>query len=1137
MKKITFLFLVAHLVPILLFAQKTGAEMVADMGRGINLGNVLSAPAEGDWAVAVTEQYFIDVKNAGFKNVRIPVDFFGTRTSGNINGTSTASYSVSSGTSAQYTGETFTIDATYLTRVEQVIDWSLNQGLVTILDFHGSHLKSDFVKTFESTESAYTDPTSARRAADNAKFRAIWTKLADTFKDKDYNLVFEIINEPYFYMTKADMDTLTSDLLAIIRVGGNNPNRNMIVTGGGPETAYEAIANLDPTLFDSNPNRLIGTFHYYNPYNFTSSSGDTLDTESWGASDESSVDTEFATVSSWATTNSVPVFLGEFGADNTGGYNYSTGDLNAVSGNSTGFADGGPDNTSKLAYLKYVAEKAITDGFSFAVWDAGPKSNKTINKRTDSPLTENFDRSEFSATTYIPKSTTVSTLLDTSVWVEDARYAVVNPLSDTRNLLSGNNPTFTSGTSWSGTAVSGCTGSEEGAYDATVTYTADGSGSWKINACNNSNNRLQTSAKITVPTAGSYTFTCYVKGQANDVIAPFVYTSSSTYSDEGDYTIQATGVWEKVVRTFGSLTNDDASVRVRLKTTASSVHVDDLSLVLTSNAELITPRSAITTSITSDEAGNWEDGTTWVGGVAPDSHKIDVTLDHVVDLSSAVKVNDLTIGSAGKLRINSSRSISIANNLTISNTAVNSITVKAGNLGPGLIKIGGTYGPTGNRVYFNHKMASASYNQKWILIGSPLEDATIDNFITNSTSVVTNGGRSAFAPYDDALSAGSKYTYVANPYSGTDSFVDGKGYTTQLDATGTTPPTLQFRGKLQDTSPVEIAISSGGNGFNLVGNPYSTWVFANKSTTSATNNLLTANTSVLAEETIWIWDSLNSTFITKNHDDAAFSIAPTQGFFIKSASGGGNFSFAENMQTLTSQTYYKNSNTNTRFEINLFASTNDFQKNTTVRYINNRTTSFDNGSDSSLFGNDHLLIYTELVENNTGKKLAIQALPNSNFENMVIPVGVSVSEGSEITFSADALNIPENYKVYLEDKITNIVTRLDEANSEYIAFIESGNTNGRFYIHTKTSSPLITDTNNLDTISMFITGDSKLRVLGLHEGNGSILIFNILGQEMFKTSFEGNGANDIILPKLANSIYIVKLNTQHGTINKKIIIQ
>ena len=54
--------------------------------------------------------------------------------------------------------------------------------------------------------------------------------------------------------------------------------------------------------------------------------------------------------------------------------------------------------------------------------------------------------------------------------------------------------------------------------------------------------------------------------------------------------------------------------------------------------------------------------------------------------------------------------------------------------------------------------------------------------INNSTSLVTSGGRTAFAPYDDNLSAGSKYTYVADPYTGTDSFIEGKGYTTQLNA-------------------------------------------------------------------------------------------------------------------------------------------------------------------------------------------------------------------------------------------------------------------------------------------------------------------------------------------------------------------
>ena len=109
--------------------------------------------------------------------------------------------------------------------------------------------------------------------------------------------------------------------------------------------------------------------------------------------------TRFDEVLAWASTNDIPVFLGEFGADNTGGYNYSTGDLNAISGNATGFADGGPDNASRVEYHRFVAEQAINRGFSFAAWDSGPKSNKTIHKRTDSPSSENFNINNFSVNT------------------------------------------------------------------------------------------------------------------------------------------------------------------------------------------------------------------------------------------------------------------------------------------------------------------------------------------------------------------------------------------------------------------------------------------------------------------------------------------------------------------------------------------------------------------------------------------------------------------------------------------------------------------------------------------------------------------------------------------------------------------
>jgi endoglucanase len=119
--------------------------MVERMGRGINLGNTFSAPVEGNWAPVVYEQYFIDVKNAGFTNVRIPMDFYGDRTSG-----TTTQYSIDANTSDDYNGtiDDYVVDQNYLNRIEEIVNWSLNQGLITIIDFHGAQLKSDFLYTF-----------------------------------------------------------------------------------------------------------------------------------------------------------------------------------------------------------------------------------------------------------------------------------------------------------------------------------------------------------------------------------------------------------------------------------------------------------------------------------------------------------------------------------------------------------------------------------------------------------------------------------------------------------------------------------------------------------------------------------------------------------------------------------------------------------------------------------------------------------------------------------------------------------------------------------------------------------------------------------------------------------------------------
>ena len=123
-----------------LSAQLTPQQLVDKMGRGINLGNVLSAPSEGNWSGAATEQYFIDVAQAGFKNVRIPMDFFGTRTSGD-----TSQYSANANTTFTGSRADFVVAPFYFDRLEQVIGWGLAQNLIIVLDFHGAKLKSEFI--------------------------------------------------------------------------------------------------------------------------------------------------------------------------------------------------------------------------------------------------------------------------------------------------------------------------------------------------------------------------------------------------------------------------------------------------------------------------------------------------------------------------------------------------------------------------------------------------------------------------------------------------------------------------------------------------------------------------------------------------------------------------------------------------------------------------------------------------------------------------------------------------------------------------------------------------------------------------------------------------------------------------------
>ena len=399
MKKNLLIFLT--FICLNVFAQSTSFEIVEEMGRGINLGNVLSAPTEGNWAFSVYEEYFDQVKDEGFGNVRVPVDFFGgsfLNADYTVNGSERTLSSLSNcddnscfselaGTQNQYNGspDDYYVNPLYLDRLQQVVDWSMSKGLVTIIDFHGAKLKENFLYTFDQSEingiNYYSDPTSAKRIADLNKFKAIWRDIAERFKDYPETLLFEVFNEPYFWLSADEISTISSDIINIVRSSGSNNESRKIIVTGGDTNSWEVIFQIPNDLINSDPN-LIATFHYYQPMSFTSSMQENNNNFNLSQNAKNQITQRFSQINTWSTTNNIPVYVGEFGADNENGINYWVGGSNGTFG--------GPNPADRIEYHRHIAEQAILNNFSFSAWCAGNKSTKTISLRTDNPENENI---------------------------------------------------------------------------------------------------------------------------------------------------------------------------------------------------------------------------------------------------------------------------------------------------------------------------------------------------------------------------------------------------------------------------------------------------------------------------------------------------------------------------------------------------------------------------------------------------------------------------------------------------------------------------------------------------------------------------------------------------------------------------
>jgi hypothetical protein len=519
--------------------------------------------------------------------------------------------------------------------------------------------------------------------------------------------------------------------------------------------------------------------------------------------------------------------------------------------------------------------------------------------------------------------------------------------------------------------------------------------------------------------------------------------------------------------------------------------------------------------------GNWDTGATWNSGSIPNSATMPVEVigTNAVTLNQNADVLELNLLSGSILNLSATHGI------TVNGSLINNGTINA-NSGSS-IKISGT--STGNITY------NLNVNDtNWHLLSSPVEGEGYDtswvdaNLIDNTTR--TTGTNVGIATYINTSDADGDWTYATDGSSG--NFDTGKGYSIKRDATGSD---IAFTGtlKVNDASLAITANDIGGgseNRWTLIGNPFPSYI-------NVTSLLgLAANGTALEDsrEALYVFDNNKSGGAGYSPITTGY-IHPGQAFFVNSNVASTNIAINQDMLShQTGITFYKNTNPS----INLILSDGNNTKNTEINYIADKTTGLDPRFDLGTFTgtSTSFNVYSHLVSNSNGVDFIRQALP-IDYENQVIPIGVNAAFGKEITFTAQALNLPQDIKVFLEDRTANTFTRLDEANSEYtVTLNNAANGIGQFYLHTSKSSLSVKDV-NLNNISVYTTDDSTLKIVGLYQGKSDVKLFNILGKQVFSTSFKSNGVQEISLPKLATGIYIVQVATENGKLNKKIVLE
>ena len=420
---------------------------------------------------------------------------------------------------------------------------------------------------------------------------------------------------------------------------------------------------------------------------------------------------------------------------------------------------------------------------------------------------------------------------------------------------------------------------------------------------------------------------------------------------------------------------------------------------------------------------------------------------------------------------------------------------------------------------------------RWHIISAPVN--VTSGFDVNAIKIHQDANDNNvydFATYNEPT---NDWNYVAAVPAG---LVAGKGYLMSL--LPASDGIIQFTGALNNgnVNPTVTTIGSD-NGWNAQGNPYTSAMKV-----IGTGGFLNVNTANLDPDyaAIYVWNEDAAYSGTEQYyrvignsgyapvGEGVFSeimesnIQAGQGFMIHSNGTNSTVTFDKAMQVHQTDLTLKSADVSWP-GITLLAESHGQTRGTIVAFNHHMANGLDVTYDAGLLASDQFQVYTHLADGSNTVDFAIQCLPDNQYNQLLVPVGVDLPEGGDLVFKASGIILPAGLYPIIEDKILNIKTLLANETDSYSVTLAKNTTGiGRFYLSFGTITS-VNPTVELETKYTASFINNRITIYGAVKHGTKALLYDVSGRKVGEYTLENLNRNEIKISGLNQRVYLLKI--------------